>query len=329
MKTIMIFLAICICLAAQAENKKVTLVGHVEGLGNNEVVICTQDYKELARTKSAGGQFTIEMNVDTEDGQPYLLHFPSVGKLGEMSMKTPYYSIYLDAERLEVSGRITEERGFVDGELEGSPMKDEYAAIYDNLPASKPLSAAIDRYNKAFDLYNNISMTDENYQELKASSTLVDSLREVQRQQIFDMIPQKPKSKAMALMVFYYSGGLDVNEQEGLLNQFDSSIRECYGLRSMQKRIDHIRGSEVGAVAPDFELATPDGEKVKLSSFRGKYVLIDFWASWCGPCRKALPLVKKVYTDFKDKGLQVIGVSIDENEAPNGCITSKGFRLSF
>ena len=203
----------------------------------------------------------------------------------------------------------------MDGELEGSPMKDEYAAIYDNLPASKPLSAAIDRYNKAFRLYNDISMTDENYRKLKESSALLDSLQKAQRQQIFDMIPQKPTSKAMALMVFYYSGGLDADEQERLLNQFDSSIRECYGVRSLQKRIDYLRGSEVGAVAPDFELTTPEGEKVKLSSFRGKYVLIDFWASWCGPCRKALPLVKKVYEDFKDKGLQVIGVSIDKNEA--------------
>lgn len=53
---------------------------------------------------------------------------------------------------------------------------------------------------------------------------------------------------------------------------------------------------------------------MKLSSFRGKYVLIDFWASWCEPCRKEIPNIKQVYNSFADKGLVVIGVSVDQHE---------------
>ena len=78
--------------------------------------------------------------------------------------------------------------------------------------------------------------------------------------------------------------------------------------------IQRGKSCAVGHEAPDFELATSTGEKIKLSSLRGKYVLVDFWASWCGPCRKEIPNIKKVYAEFKDKGLEVVGVSIDNSD---------------
>ena len=82
----------------------------------------------------------------------------------------------------------------------------------------------------------------------------------------------------------------------------------------MKMRIAQVKASAVGSVAPEFELKDLEGNLVKLSSFRGKYVLIDFWASWCGPCRKEIPNIKQVYNSFADNGLVVIGVSVDQNE---------------
>jgi peroxiredoxin len=67
----------------------------------------------------------------------------------------------------------------------------------------------------------------------------------------------------------------------------------------------------VGTAAADFVEATPEGKKVALSSFRGKYVLLDFWASWCGPCRAENPNVVKAYNEYRDKGFTVLGVSLD------------------
>ena len=68
-----------------------------------------------------------------------------------------------------------------------------------------------------------------------------------------------------------------------------------------------------GAVAPDINLKTPEGELLALSSLRGKVVLIDFWASWCGPCRKENPNVKKLYSKYKDKGFEIYAVSLDNS----------------
>lgn len=78
---------------------------------------------------------------------------------------------------------------------------------------------------------------------------------------------------------------------------------------------DAKKGVEIGEMAPDIDLPQPNGTNLKLSSLRGKVVLIDFWASWCGPCRAEFPNVKKVYAKYKDKGFEIYGVSLDKDKS--------------
>ena len=77
--------------------------------------------------------------------------------------------------------------------------------------------------------------------------------------------------------------------------------------------LQRLQGVNEGAMAPEINLATPAGPTLALSSLRGKYVLIDFWASWCGPCRRENPNVVKTYANYKDKGFEIFGVSLDQN----------------
>jgi peroxiredoxin len=75
--------------------------------------------------------------------------------------------------------------------------------------------------------------------------------------------------------------------------------------------VDNLRRLAVGSVAPEIELPDPEGKMVKLSSLRGNYVLIDFWAAWCGPCRKENPNVVRMYQKYREKGFEIFGVSLD------------------
>jgi peroxiredoxin len=74
------------------------------------------------------------------------------------------------------------------------------------------------------------------------------------------------------------------------------------------------RLTAIGQPAPDFTSTATDGKEVSLSSFRGRYVLVDFWASWCGPCRRENPAVVKAYHQFHPKGFDILGVSLDNSK---------------
>ena len=81
--------------------------------------------------------------------------------------------------------------------------------------------------------------------------------------------------------------------------------------------------------APDFELKTGAGEKVRLSDYRGKVVLLNFWATWCGPCRRELPTVAKLYGEFKDSGLVVFGVNDEDRSTAKKYLEKEGLALPF
>ena len=84
----------------------------------------------------------------------------------------------------------------------------------------------------------------------------------------------------------------------------------------LDQQIAQLKSStEIGDEAPDFSAATPEGGTKSLKSLRGKVLLVDFWASWCGPCRRENPNVVAVYNKYKSKGFDVLGVSLDTDAA--------------
>lgn len=84
--------------------------------------------------------------------------------------------------------------------------------------------------------------------------------------------------------------------------------------QASQKQATENAKPSIGGMAPELSMATPDGKMLALSSLRGKYVLVDFWASWCGPCRAENPNVVMAYNKYKEKNFTVLGVSLDKNK---------------
>ena len=107
---------------------------------------------------------------------------------------------------------------------------------------------------------------------------------------------------------------LPVEEIKGYFETIDKSLLGTKSAANIKKAIDGNAGNAIGAAATEFSGPNPEGKIITLKESLGKVTIIDFWASWCGPCRMENPNVVAIYNEFHDKGLNIIGVSLDKDE---------------
>ena len=163
-------------------------------------------------------------------------------------------------------------------------------------------------------------------QEARAAYASRDQVKMQALQQQFEKVMEEQGAKQKALMdtykdspvtAFVIASGMEQMDYASLVEMYEGlgdDAKQCpFGMK-IARQIELLERVEVGSVAPDFSGVTVEGDSVSLYQTKGKLKLVDFWASWCGPCRAEIPNVCKVYKKYHDKGLEIIGVSLDEKK---------------
>ena len=293
--------ALLIC-CSKASDGEYVVTGTVNGVADGKNVF-------LEKNDEQRGLVAIDTAV-IKDGK-----FEFQGKAGEPEMHG------IQVEGIQNKSYVILESGEINIEIDkDSIFKNKLTGTYNNeqLTAFNDLSAKISKKVRAFEKNNTqkliLAQNAKDSATIKSLQAQYQDLQKELETSTFKYIEEHPKAFVSALLIQSMFNIFDppMDRIEKYYAALSPELKKSKVGRDIEKKINEFKVVQVGRRAPDFTAPDPNGKPVSLKQSMGKLTIIDFWASWCGPCRKANPELVALYREFHDKGLNIIGVSLDK-----------------
>ena len=315
MKSFLILLVISVVFSCGSQAGYV-LKGEFKGAGNGRAVLLmsSEDQRVISDTvEMKGGKFVFEGEVP-DAGWATVVVEPE-GKEGVRMM------LALENSRIEMRGDWNnlgmdenEELAVLGMQIIGSKNQDVYEQVEGQYKAVKELP----EFTKFAEILEKVLETPEIledttfYWEYKKGYDVW--IARVKKEQL-KIMAANPSVEMVAYELGYMKDNMTLEQLEQVFGQFDVKVQQSKWGKAIRESIELRQRIEPGRLAPEFTLARRDSSLVSLADYRGKVVVLDFWASWCRPCRASFPWVREFYEEYREKGVEIIGVSIDENKA--------------
>ncbi len=313
MKKLFLLIAMNAALYAGAQKNGFVLIGHCKNADTGRAILIYTGASGNRLDDTClikGGEFTFKGGI-TE---------PTIGYLQVKSNgKGMTAQIFLEPAQMRVDCDINVDRV---AQVKGSKSQAEMDALS---ALKEPITREMEPLNKR---YAEINQVYTNARKQQASDRVQDSLkylaaaihdefdpfRERMAQIDYSFFAAHPTSVVTAFYLRFHTAALSLDSIKMFYNRFGDQTRQSGFGKAIADEIRRRSDSAPGSVAKDFAATDINGKPLRLSGFKGKYVLLDFWASWCVPCRKGNPHLKELYTKYKDKGFEVIGISDDDRD---------------
>lgn len=302
----LIFAATIILMAActgQPNSKEYTLTGNISG-GSDSLEVFLQIIDENT------GEF---VSVDTTTVQNGTFVFKGIAE------QDPALR-FISTEGLSRPVPVAIESGNIDVSIDtafvvtvkGTALNDKYQEFSNKRNAINDQLRELSKLGKEAEKAG--TLTPEYEKEL---DNKYDSLYNGLKKEVFDFTKANITNPFGVYVLIDRGVSFDATQLKELLPSLDAKVKASARVQKLEKRLQALEGTEVGKQFVDIKGTTPDGKELSLSDYagKGKYVLVDFWASWCPPCRKDMPTVVEAYKQYKNKGFEIVGVSLDDDKA--------------